>query len=575
MRSLWGERLEAFFVDQSRFPRALLLGQQRQLPDGARRNLEIYGLAHLFALSGLHLGILLGALLALPAAASRLFGRGLRSGATLRIAWLFATAATAGLFIGLVGPRPSLTRAAASAVVAGAAIALNRRPWAFHSWSVALLACLFLRPADGLTLGLQLSFLATAGILVTLPHSPSEAPTWIGGWCRRLLTALRLSAAAQVATLPLTAPRFHMISWGAPVLNLFYVPWTSLVLLLALLCGLGFPLPSFLREVALPFERAGDWPTRPSLNAAVTAEAGVIVLFLGGVALVRRMSLALRGIALGTLFVLQCGAVDERGLQIDFLDVGQGDATLVQGRGGNILIDGGGWRRDGLGARILLPALLDSGVRKVDLMILSHADRDHCGGLVEIAARLRVERLWLPASEVGKDCGRELVVQVAGQGGLVVSPAPGTEFDLATGVVRVLPRSSGARTSNDRSLLVELEGQGRRAWFLGDAGVAVEAELVASTGAVALDVLKVAHHGSKTSTGGLLLESTRPRHALIGVGRSNAYGHPAAVVRRRLTTAGTRVWRTDLHGRIRLSLREGRPMLIEVATHPELGREPL
>ena len=547
--------------------RALLLGDRSELPAASRRQLEAYGLAHLFAVSGLHLGIAL-------AIVGLILGR--RSG----VPGACAVVAVCSLALWVAGGRPSLVRAASMACLGAVAGATGRRPWTWNLLGVAPLLLVLLVPARGADLSLQLSLAATAGILASASR-PRRSPNRTSVFIRPLTASIRASLGALWLTAPWTVSYFCSFPLLSPLLNLVYVPLAALALAGGLICLVapagGTTGRGLLELLVRPFEAAAGWRPRPHLNLALTPDPWSAVLWLGGLRLVwpgsthRRR--AIGRVLVAALALLVEGVPSRSGpsVALTFYDVGQGDAMSLRDGDRHLLVDGGGWRRDGLGVRVLLPALLAQGLHSIDLLVLSHADRDHCGGLVEIATRLRVRELWINALDREVDCGRELARLIELQGGRVVAPRAGDRRRLGRTQIEVLPGLTAAQRANDRSLLLQVRVHGRRLWLLGDASSEAERHAVAGRSVPGrIDLLKVAHHGSRTSTSVDLLVATRPRHAWIGVGRNNSYGHPAAQVLERLGARGVRVWRTDRHGAIHLEIPPRGPMRFRTEALPSL-----
>jgi competence protein ComEC len=238
-----------------------------------------------------------------------------------------------------------------------------------------------------------------------------------------------------------------------------------------------------------------------------------------------------------------------------FLDVGQGDAVLIRDRGESWLIDGGGWSAPGFGSRVLIPALAGLGVRRVDGVIATHGDADHCGGLVDLLREIRVARALVPAGSESEPCIAELA-----RSSPVAPMVAGAGFRVGRLELEVLaPGPRHHEPGNDASLVLRLAGLGRSFLFTGDVERRGELLLVLESEPQALevDVLKVAHHGSHSSTSPRFLERARPAWAVVSAGRHNPFGHPAPVVLARLMEAGAVVRRTDLDGQIRFRWDQG------------------
>ncbi len=244
--------------------------------------------------------------------------------------------------------------------------------------------------------------------------------------------------------------------------------------------------------------------------------------------------------------------------RLTFLDVGQGDCALMQHRGVNILIDVGPLSETfDAGARIVVPKLRASGVESVDLLLLTHPDADHVGGLrglmaavpvrkVAALARFRQSgemRAWLAFAGVASD--ETLWLQ------------PGTRFRIDDLILDV---SSGPVTpnasDNDGSMVLKLSVERATAVLTGDAGSDVEAYL-SGRGDFGAQVLKAGHHGSATSTSEAWLNEVHPATVVFSCGRNNPFGHPAPAVLGRVLSSGARAARTDVDGDVAFAVREG------------------
>lgn len=525
--------------------RALVLGDASRVPPGWKRGLRRLGLSHLLAVSGLHAGLAAG--LALVA-----------GGWLPRCLRLLTALAAVGLYLLVAGPRPSLLRASLMALLALGALLAERPPSAANALAWAALVPVLLRPATVGDLGYQLTVAATTGIVLL---SPSLARRWtLPGKLSRPLAA---TVAAQLCVLPWSLPRFHLLVPAAALLNLVAVPWTALALAVCFawtgaavaVPELARPLSPLLDAVAVPFSWAGE--ARGALLWAVVplAASGAGVWALGialGLTARRFRPISLAGLM--AVFSCQAGAPRaDPGVVLTLLDVGQGDAILLRDGPRAVLVDGGGWEAGDFGGQVLLPALLGEGVRWLDAVVLTHPDRDHCGGLREIADSLPVGEVWTGPGWPAAGCA----------GGLALLPGvglrvlwAGAEVTLGRWRFTALSPSPGDRGSdNDRSLVLAAEALGRRLLLTGDLGDVGEGRLL-RRGAAALecDVLKVAHHGSKSSSGRDFLRAADPAFALLSVGRGNPYHHPSPEVVARLRRQGAPLLRTDLLGAVRLRI---------------------
>ncbi len=599
----------------SALARALVLGDASRVPLPVRQGLRRLGLAHVLAVSGLHVGLVAGILLAL--------GAGLP-----RVPRLALGLAGVALYLLLVGPRASLLRASIMAGLATMALLAERPPQVLNALAVAAAGLCLTDPRSLMSVGFQLTVAATAGIVLLGPRldaawrggretgdrgraSRTAGRSRLGARLRTRLgtgarRAVAASVGAQLGVMPWAVPAFSLLTPWAPLANLAAVPWTGLTLAVDLVWvavasvapGPARACHRLLDLMAAPFAWPAAIPPRPwidvpvsmdALEAGLTA-AGLFVL-LGGAGggwrqLARRAVRLRPGVAAVTLaglvaLGLRAGAMaaaggaraearPARAVHAVMIDVGQGDAILLRDGPHAALVDGGGWRYGDLGGRVLLPVLARLGVRRLDAVIVSHPDRDHCGGLVDIAGYLAVGEV-VSAPGIGDSrCGRDLarlarvdravVRREVGRGAVLsvgrwrlrsLHPAPVPNG--AAGDGRGRPSARGS--DNDRSLVLRAEAFGRRLLLTGDIESRTERTLVRTMGeALPCDLLKVAHHGSKTSTTGPFLAAAAPRVALISAGAKNPYGHPAGVVLDRLAARGVRIVRTDRDGMVEVSI---------------------
>lgn len=541
--------------------RALLLGDPSTVPDRVVRGLRRLGLGHLLAVSGLHVGLAAGAVLV---AASPLPRR----------ARLLLAVGAVGTYLLVVGPRPSLVRASVMAVLAVVALLAGRPPSAVNALGLAASAIAWIRPASVSELGFQLSVGATAGLLLLGPVLSSawapnahrdRAParsgkgTQVTAWLR---DSLAVSAGAQLGTLPWALPAFCLLSPAAPVLNLVAVPWAGCLLVAAgLWTGLALVSPALaggalpvVDLLAAPFGWVADVPASPWLALPLAPDllaASFLAAALFGALLRPRAGLPLA--LAGLIWTAAASERTARAVEAVMIDVGQGDAVLLQDGGESLLVDGGGWPAGDLGGRVLLPALARRGVRRLDAVLLTHADRDHCGGLLQLGSYLDLGEVLTGPGPPGSSCDRELR-SLPGVDHRTL--AAGAALEVGRWRLRVLhpERSSGGGHrggDNDASVVVAAEAFGRRLLLTGDAEDRAERALVARWETpLRARLLKVAHHGSRTSTTEPFLDAVRPALALVSAGARNPYGHPAPEVLERLARHGARVLRTDRDGMI-------------------------
>ena len=548
--------------------RAIGAGDRSALDPATEEAFGRSGLAHLLSVSGLHLAVvtlgtwrgLRALLLRIDAVAAHIDAR--RAAAVLAIP-------LAGLYALATGADVPVVRSALAAGLGFAGVLLDREAGALPAMALGLLAVLAAEPGALHDVSLQLSFASVAGLALltrpvrqALPWRP--APGRAGRAAEAVLTSLAASLAAAMATAPLVALHFRRVSLLSPVANLVGVPVGSALTLssagAAVAAALWPPLALPFLWASWPLAwlllRASDLFAAPGAAAVGLASPGPLGVAASWLGLAgafalrgrgRRVACALLAVAgMAAAGPLRALAAARRGLlEVVFLSVGQGDATFLRlPDGAALLVDGGGdprGRRDP-GRRDVLPFLRDAGVRRLWLAAYSHPHADHLLGLASAVAELPAERVL----GNGRSGGEEMAAALS----RLPPAAPlrrGEALERAGVRLASLapPPGSEAWSENDASLVLRVE-HGKVAILLaGDVEQEGEEALLASGARLEADVVKVPHHGSRTSSGQRLVAATRPRFAVISVGRRNPFGFPAEEVEARWRAAGAQVLRTD------------------------------
>ncbi|WP_146175399.1 ComEC/Rec2 family competence protein [Paraconexibacter algicola] len=543
--------------------RGMVLGDDSGLPDRLRDALRDAGLAHLVAASGQNV-VLLATLVLLVGAAL-----GLPLSARLGVALVLVA-----LYVPLAGAGPSIQRAGVMGA-AGLVAALAGRP--ASRWYAVLLAAaatLVLDPRATGDVGWRLSFLAVLGLLVAAP--PLRAALVRRRVPGPLADALATTVAATLATAPLLALTFGQTSLVTLPANVLAAPlvapvmWTGFVA-----AALGQGLPAIGAQVAslaaLPLELLVAVGVRaaaiPGATAAVPAALVTAVCGLGLAAIrwprVRAATpgLLLALVALGLALAPRPEAVLARpaGLRLAFLDVGQGDATLVQHGDHAILVDAG--PPDGG----VVERLAQLGVRRLDVLVVTHAQDDHDGGAPAVLDALPVGLVLDGRDGQSSAQGPRLVAAARARHvprrppdrGQLVRAGPIT-LRVLSPVAAPAARHAG-EDPNDRAIVLELVAGAFRALLPADAESAV---LLGLPDLRAADVLKVSHHGSADDALPRLLERVDPHLAVVSAGRGNRFGHPHPdTVRALAARPGLAVRRTDRDGTVVVDVRAGGPLV--------------
>lgn len=514
------------------------------------------------------------------------------------------------LYVAFVGASASVLRAAAMAGVALLARESGRAGRAAAALGLAVVVLLLIEPALAGDAGFQLSSLATAGLIAWGTPITARLAGANPGRLRRLLAeGLGVSLAAQAATLPIILADFGRLSLVAPAVNLLVVPLVAPAMAagaVALIAGwltlLGGPaaiatmggLPAWaLLSAMIGIGRAGASLPFASvvLDAPWSTLAGAIAgAAIFGISRRRAPTIALTtsppihrsatthspGVpqhlkVAGAAFLVAVAGLGvvlvhrpDGVARVTVLDVGQGDAILVEGgAGGRLLVDGG---PDPGRLLVALDERLPPWDRRIDVVILTHPHEDHVAGLVGLLARYRVGRVFEPGMNgpgPGFAAWRAALAKV---GRAIGTLAAGDQLRIDAIRLRVLwpvrgdvplEPADGGTAINNVSIVLLGEVAGRRFLLAGDVEQDIDPSLIAE-GLPHLDLLKVAHHGSRTASTDAFLEAVRPSVTVVSAGTGNPYGHPAPSTIARLEAAGARVYRTDTNGSVEVSLEASR-----------------
>ncbi|NLZ53145.1 MAG: MBL fold metallo-hydrolase, partial [Thermoanaerobacteraceae bacterium] len=234
-------------------------------------------------------------------------------------------------------------------------------------------------------------------------------------------------------------------------------------------------------------------------------------------------------------------------LKVHFLDVGQGDSILITTGSNAMLIDAGD---RGYGSSVV-SYLKKQGVKKLDYLILTHPHADHIGGAADVVKAFEIGKIIMPKVSHTTKTFENLLLTIQNKGLKITSPNPGDEYELGGARFKILaPNSSSYKSMNDHSVVTRIAFGNTAFLFTGDAESTSESQILSKGFDVKSDVLKVGHHGSKTSTTASFLKNVSPKYAVISVGKGNNYGHPTQEVLERLDSQGIKVYRTDEAGTI-------------------------
>ena len=568
--------LDYFDEDTSGFLRGVIFGDKSEIDEDVLREFNMNSSGHILAVSGLHIGFLYAML-------KFLSGKRKTLPASVIIILVLIMYGEMTLW--------SSSTVRAVVVLNMSILAVNlRRPFdLLSSVAAAAFMILMIRPYMLFNTGFQLSF-AAMGSIAFLAH-------YLSAFTGEFLAA---AAAVQIGTIPLIAMSFHKVNTISLFINIpiiilssFIVPLCILFLLAGMITSylpeICIEVVSFLIEALISLNRFlfidGAYSNLASgAGAAVTILFYILLFILASewfrVNVIRRKydyiakSLLLLLIPILMMYISLYDSF--RNDEIVFVSVGQGDCTHIRCGGEDILIDGGGSDYINTGERILMPYLLSQGVKDVDVALLTHLHKDHYLGISELSELYPITSIAMPSdyresyeelSEHSNENSEDVVRFECNQ---FIYMDHNSRINISDDAyIEVLwPLDTDSKRislddANEHNMVYMIHYCGRKIMVTGDLLEEDEIKMVnhyRGSKALKCDVLKVAHHGSKSSSSEAFLDAADPEIAVIQVGRGNFYGHPHAQTLERLEERGIKVYRTDERGAVGIdvSKRSGR-----------------
>lgn len=542
------------------FIEGVTLSKTGNMDPGSLADLRGCGLSHIVAVSGLHVSS--AAVLALALFSALGMGRKAR---------YMGAIAMAAAVLGLANFRPSATRAALMAGVCFSGSIVGRHYDSLVGLSLAGFFILVINPRAISDPGFQYSFAAALGIVIAARSRRNETG--------RLRTILIVCAAAQLGILPLVLMRGEGVPVTAIAANLIVVPLVGPLLLTSWATALMSAVSSHLGRLAglvpagiarfiLALASTLSRVPKAGLSGGTIAIVSLLIYAAGLITLIARVRsgrtlfrpLVAFLLAFLILFIpfapLPAFSAPDR---IVALDIGEGDAILIQDRsGGSVLVDGGPDERK------IMQKLEEHGVRHLDLVVSSHPHNDHASGLVEVLREIPVGRLVDPG--LGRDATeayRELLETAEERRIPRTIAREGQVFSISEDIrleVLYAPRDlTGVPDNlNNCSVVIMAELDGTRALMTGDIEVDAQKVLEELHPDLSCNILKIPHQGARNASNPEFVDACRPMLALISVEESNRYGHPSARCLSMLKDRGIGVLRTDQCGDIEVSVENGR-----------------
>lgn len=573
---------------------SLTIGEQGFLEPEVREWFMTTGTVHILSISGSHLGLIALLSFALVRKACLLLPPTILLGLSR---WLTPTRLAAvltvlpvGGYTLLAGAETATIRSSIMIMIGLWTVWLGAPQYLLHALAAAAGLTLLVHPAALYDISFQLSYVSVWVLALAVRREvetgelPPLQPSRVAGIVFWLRESLRLTALVTLATLPLVACYFNQVSWMGLFVNVIMVPFVGLVFLpLSLVAALwvivthaeGLPGAEAIDLLGRGLIDGTHWvaglPGGEWFVAAPTVPMMMLFYLLGWVWLSGRLVAAtpvVRGTVVAALIAIVMWWLwsprpfnRDGHLRVTFLDVGQGDSAVIElPQGGVVLIDGGAtYERVDMGRSVVAPFLWNRGIRRVDHVIGTHPQLDHVGGLAWILGHVHVAHFWTNGVTRPEEFWRKierallqrnLSAMVAEEGRLMVEDGSCRLVALNPAPSQA-PRSGGKRESlNNLSVVTQLSCGAQQMLFTGDAERETLSRLAQAGSLGHITLLKVPHHGAKSSLERSWLETIRPEVAVVSVARHNPYGHPAGEVLAAYEAVQARVWRTDRDGAV-------------------------
>lgn len=565
------EKVAAIWDDPrvSGFLTAELTGDKSAMDDGDYLAMQETGLAHLFAVSGLHCAFLVTLLALLISRRQRLL-------CAVTIPLLL-------FYMVMVGMSPSVVRACIMQIFLLIAPLFRRGSDPLTSLAAALLVILLCNPFAAASVSLQLSFSATLGMVLLSPRLYKLLTGWYKGKCRPLRTALCFVAAnlsatlsAVVFTAPLTAWYFRIFVLVAPLSSLLAVPaagWSFMAAFVAVLLGfVWLPLASLLGWISWALVRYILWIANGMMSwryhALYFTNPYLIywllflyAAFIGCAVTPDGKRKYLLATVLSVLTLTAAIWVNRQDYQYGVLtaltlDVGQGESVILTSGGETALVDCGSSNSYKDPGGLAADTLHSMGVRELSAVVVTHYHADHTNGLYEVLRRIPVQTIYLPDIEDEYGVRERLVSLAEEKGAQVTYVTKETADTLGDTVLTIYPPVQSGGDLNELGLTALASAGDFDLLITGDMSGSTEKKLVETYALPDIEVLAVSHHGSRYSSNIRFLKAVTPEAAVISVGDNN-YGHPSEETLQRLLAVGADIWRTDQQGTIRITVNGG------------------
>ncbi len=537
---------------------AILLGDKDKLSEDIQERFKTSNLSHMLAVSGAHVSyIILGLTYVLQ---NSIIGK--KNEKIVCIIFLL-------FFMAITNFTPSVTRACIMAVLTLFSGIIYRKSDVYTNISVAALITLIFNPYNLLDLGFQLSYGGTIGIIIFIKRiQEKKSNSKVINYIKQMAL---VSIYANIIIIPIMMYHFNTVSFTFIISNIMASPILGIIVITGFLFIIASitvkpltrliaifikPILSILIKISqicskLPFSNI--LVVTPYMFNVISYYAIILYCIKSKKNNKCKIIICLLIVLILINFIIY---IFPQKLRIFFIDVGQGDSTLIiTPDKKTVLIDGGGSDSFDVGEKVLLPYLLDRRILKIDYVLISHFDTDHCGGILTIMEKVKVKNIIISEqAEHSENYERfkKLMIHkkirlIEVKKGDKIKIGRYSEFKILFPTSRLLSENP----LNNNSIVAQFNYNNFKMLFTGDIEKLAEQQILkAEKAEIRADILKVAHHGSKTSSIPEFIKAVKPKIALIGVGKNNTFGHPNQQTIKNLENIKCRIYRTDLQGEI-------------------------
>lgn len=536
--------------DSKEYLNAFILGDTNSLGTLIKTNYQELGVSHLLAISGMHISLFSSIILWL-----------LRKLHIKEIMCYFVTILFLIFYMKITGSTPSVSRAVILFILLTLNKLLSIKLSTLKIWCFTFMIVVLKNPYNLLEIGFQFSFLVSF-YLILLSKKLKSKNYFVG--------LLKVSTISLLVSIPISIYYFYQINILSIIWNLIFVPFVSLIVFPFSLITFIFPFfDSILYLLINILEKIASLCNNFEVFKLIFGKPSMIWILFYYLFITIYLY---KGKKLGLVFSVLLLIFQYFNLLLisqTFLiaiDVGQGDALLIHSKNTTVLIDTGGkisynrekWQEGNtksLSDNTIIPLIKSLGIKKVDYLIISHGDYDHMGEAINVVNKLRVGKVILNCGE-SNDLEQNLIKVLNKKNISYYSCIK--NLNIGDNKLYFL-NDELYDNENDNSLVIYTKFNNYKFLFMGDSGISVEEDLIKKYNLNDIDVLKVGHHGSKTSSGKKFIDVVNPKYSIISVGKNNRYGHPNNSVLENLKRS--KVYRTDVNGSIMFVIKNNKLMI--------------